>query len=77
MQAMTNLIGDQLDTTTNGIVATYPHVEGEKNQRRAISRKASTTVIGSASRERDYPGFVTGSWQSIRAPTGNPEPVVN
>ncbi len=77
-QAMTDLIGGQVDVTFNGMVATYPHVKAGKIKLIALS---------SAKRHPEMPqvptvnemlqGFLTGSWQGLLAPAGTPKAVVD
>lgn len=77
-QAMTDLIGGQVDATTNGMVATYPHVKSGKIRLLAVTSEKRLPQLPEVPAVSEIiPGFVTGSWQGILAPAGTPEPVVN
>ena len=76
-QAMTDLIGGQVDVTFNGMVATYPHVKSGKIKLIAVSSAKRNTVLGEVPTVGEtLPGFLTGSWQGLLAPAGTPQPVV-
>lgn len=76
-QAMTDLIGGQVDATTNGMVATYPHVKSGKIRLLAVTSEKRLPQLPEVPAVSEIiPGFVTGSWQGILAPAGTPEPVV-
>jgi tripartite-type tricarboxylate transporter receptor subunit TctC len=77
-QAMTDLIGGQVDVTFNGMVATYPHVKAGKIKLIALSsgkRNADLPNVPTVS--ETLPGFLTGSWQGLLAPAGTPRAVVD
>ena len=77
-QAMTDLIGAQVDVTFNGMVATYPHVKAGKIKLIAVSSpKRLRSLPDVASVSESLPGFVTGSWQGLLAPAGTPKPIVD
>ncbi|WP_051248534.1 tripartite tricarboxylate transporter substrate binding protein [Acidovorax sp. JHL-9] len=77
-QAMTDLIGGQVDVTFNGMVATYPHVKSGKIKLIAVSSAKRNTVLGEVPTVGEtLPGFLTGSWQGLLAPAGTPQPVVD
>ena len=77
-QAMTDLIGGQVDVTFNGMVATYPHVKGGKIKLIALSSaKRHPDMPGTATVGETLPGFLTGSWQGLLAPAGTPKAVVD
>ena len=77
-QAMTDLIGSQVDLTFNGMVATYPHVKAGKIKLIAISSpKRLRTLPDVPTVAESLPGFLTGSWQGLLAPAGTPKPVVD
>lgn len=77
-QAMTDLIGGQVDATTNGMVATYPHVQSGKIRLLAVTSEKRLPQLPDVPTVSELiPGFVTGSWQGILAPAGTPEPIVN
>ena len=77
-QALTDLIGGQLDVTINGMVATYPHVKSGKirllavSSARRLQQLPEVPTIGET-----LPGFLTGSWQGLMAPAGTPKPIVD
>ena len=76
-QAITDLVGGQVDVTMNGMVATYPHVKDGKLRLLAVSsakrlpQLPDVPTIGET-----VPGFVSGSWQGVMVPAGVPKPVV-
>lgn len=77
-QAMTDLIGGQVDITFNGMVATYPHVKAGKIKLIAVSSQKRNAVLGDVPTVGEtLPGFFTGSWQGLLAPAGVPRPVVD
>src|SRR5690606_36102450 len=68
-QALTDLIGGQVDATTNGMVATYPHVKSGKIKLLAVtSEKRLPQLPDVPTVSEMIPGFVTGSWQGVLAP---------
>jgi tripartite-type tricarboxylate transporter receptor subunit TctC len=76
-QAMTDLIGGQVDITFNGMVATYPHVKSGNIKLIAVSSAKRQAVLGSTPTVNEtVPGFLTGSWQGILAPANTPKPIV-
>ena len=77
-QAMTDLIGGQVDATFNGMVATYPHVKAGKIKLIALSSaKRHPELPQVPTVGETLPGFLTGSWQGLLAPAGTPKPVVD
>ena len=77
-QAMTDLIGGQVDLTFNGMVATYPHVKSGKIKLIAVSSARRNITLGDVPTVGEtLPGFMTGSWQGLLAPAGTPQPVVD
>ncbi len=77
-QALTDLIGGQVDATTNGMVATYPHVKSGKIRLLAVtSEKRLAQLPDVPTVSEMIPGFVTGSWQGVLAPAGTPKPVID
>lgn len=77
-QAISDLIGGQIEVTLNGMVATYPHVKSGKLRVLAVSSSKrlpqlpDVPTIGET-----IPGFVSGSWQGVMAPAGVPRPIIN
>lgn len=77
-QAMTDLIGGQVDVTFNGMVATYPHVKSGKIKLIALSSpRRHPEMPNTATVAETLPGFLTGSWQGLLAPAGTPKVVVD
>jgi tripartite-type tricarboxylate transporter receptor subunit TctC len=78
-QAMTDLIGGQVDLTFNGMVATLPHVKSGKIKLIAVSSARRNPVLGNQvpTVSESLPGFLTGSWQGLLAPAGTPKAVVD
>jgi tripartite-type tricarboxylate transporter receptor subunit TctC len=77
-QAMTDLIGGQVDVTFNGMVATYPHVKSGKIKLIAVSSaKRNTQLSNVPTVAETLPGFLTGSWQGLLAPAGTPKAIVD
>lgn len=77
-QAMTDLMGGQVDVTFNGMVATYPHVKSGKIKLLAVSsdkRNAQLPDVPTVS--ETLPGFLTGSWQGLLAPAGTPKAIID
>lgn len=76
-QAITDLVGGQVDLTMNGMVATYPHVKDGKLRLLAVSsskRLAQLPDVPTIS--ETVPGFVSGSWQGVMAPAGVPKAII-
>ena len=77
-QAMTDLIGGQVDVTFNGMVATYPHVKSGKIKLIAVSSdKRNTQLSDVPTVAETLPGFLTGSWQGLLAPAGTPKAIID
>lgn len=76
-QAITDLVGGQVDLTMNGMVATYPHVKDGKLRLLAVSSaKRLPQLPDVPTIAETVPGFVSGSWQGVMAPAGVPKAVV-
>lgn len=76
-QALTDLVGGQVDATTNGMVATYPHVKNGKIRLLAVTSEKRLAQLPDVPTVSELiPGFVTGSWQGILAPAGTPDTIV-
>ena len=72
-QAITDLIGGQVDVMFNGMVATYPHVKAGKIKLIAISSaKRNAQMSDTPTVAESLPGFLTGSFQGLLAPAGTP-----
>jgi tripartite-type tricarboxylate transporter receptor subunit TctC len=77
-QAITDLIGGQVDVMFNGMVATYPHVKAGKIKLIAISStKRNPQMPETPTVAESLPGFLTGSFQGLLAPAGTPKAVVD
>ena len=77
-QAMTDLIGAQVDVTFNGMVATYPHVKSGKIKLLAVSSdKRNSQLPDVPTVAETLPGFLTGSWQGLLAPAGTPKAIID
>ena len=77
-QAITDLVGGQVDLTMNGMVATYPHVKDGKLRLLAVSSaKRLPQLPDVPTLGETVPGFVSGSWQGVMAPAGVPAPIIN
>ncbi len=77
-QAITDLIGGQVDVMFNGMVATYPHVKAGKIKLIAISSaKRNAQTPDTPTVAESLPGFLTGSFQGLLAPAGTPKAVID
>ncbi|WP_300554208.1 tripartite tricarboxylate transporter substrate binding protein [Limnohabitans sp. Rim8] len=77
-QAITDLIGGQVDVMFNGMVATYPHVKAGKIKLIAISStQRNAQMPATPTVAESLPGFLTGSFQGLLAPAGTPKAVVD
>jgi tripartite-type tricarboxylate transporter receptor subunit TctC len=77
-QAITDLIGGQVDVMFNGMVATYPHVRAGKIKLIAISSaKRNAQLPDTPTVAESLPGFLTGSFQGLLAPAGTPKAVID
>ena len=77
-QAITDLIGGQVDVMFNGMVATYPHVKAGKIKLIAISSaKRNPQMPDTPTVAESLPGFLTGSFQGLLAPAGTPRAVID
>jgi tripartite-type tricarboxylate transporter receptor subunit TctC len=77
-QAITDLVGGQVDVMFNGMVATYPHVKAGKIKLIAISGlKRNPQMPDTPTVSESLPGFLTGSFQGLLAPAGTPKAVID
>jgi tripartite-type tricarboxylate transporter receptor subunit TctC len=77
-QAITDLIGGQVDVMFNGMVATYPHVKAGKIKLIAISStKRNAQTPDTPTVAESLPSFLTGSFQGLLAPAGTPKVVID
>jgi tripartite-type tricarboxylate transporter receptor subunit TctC len=77
-QAIADVAGGQADVTLNGMLATYPLVQGGKLKLLAVSSAKRMSAIPDVPTiaESGLAGFESGSWQGIVAPAGTPREVV-
>ncbi len=77
-QAISDTIGGQTQVLMNGMLATYPHVQGGKLKLLAVSKRTRMPLIGDVPTiaEQGAPGFESGSWQGVLVPRGTPDAVV-
>ncbi len=77
-QAINDLIGGHVDVTFNGMVATYPHVKADKIRLIAVSSASRQPEVPDAPTVGEkHPGFLTGSWQGLLAPSGTPQAAID
>ena len=77
-QAITDLIGGQVDVMFNGMVATYPQVKAGKIKLIAVSSQTRNAQMpDTPTVAESLPGFLTGSFQGLLAPAGTPKPVID
>ena len=78
-QALTDMVGGQAQVMFNGALATYPFVKENKLKALAVSsarRFPTMPDILTVAEVAGMPGFETGSFQGIVAPTGTPPEVL-
>jgi len=77
-QAIADVAGGQADVTMNGMLATYPLVQGGKLKILAVSSAKRMSSIPNVPTiaESGVPGFETGSWQGVVAPAATPREIV-
>ncbi|MET0349545.1 MAG: tripartite tricarboxylate transporter substrate binding protein [Rhizobacter sp.] len=78
-QALNDVAAGQADVMFNGMVATWPLVQGGKLKVLAISsakRFASAPDVPTVAEAAGLADFETGSYQGIAAPTGTPPAIV-
>ena len=77
-QALTDMVGGQVDVTLNGMVATYPHVKSGSVRLLAVSSAMRFSQIPEipAIAETNA-GFISGSWQGVMAPAGTPKAIID
>jgi len=77
-QAVADVIAGHADVLFNGMLPVYPHVRGGRMRALAVSspkRVAAAPEIPTVA-ESGLPGFETGSWQGMLAPSGTPREIV-
>lgn len=78
-QALNDLAAGQADVMFNGMVATWPLVQGGKLKALAISsakRFSAAAEVPTVAEAANLPNFETGSYQGIVAPAATPPAVV-
>src|SRR5207248_5914400 len=77
-QAIADVAGGQADVTLNGMLATYPLVQGGKLKLLAVSSAKRMSAIPDVPTiaESGVAGFESGSWQGVVAPAGTPPDIV-
>ena len=76
-QAITDLVGGQVDVMFNGMVATYPQVKAGKIKLIAVSSQTRNAQMpDTPTVAESLPGFLTGSFQGLLAPAGTPKAVI-
>jgi tripartite-type tricarboxylate transporter receptor subunit TctC len=77
-QAIADVAGGQADVTLNGMLATYPLVQGGKLKLLAVSSAKRMSAIPDVPTiaESGVSGFESGSWQGVVAPAGTPREIV-
>jgi len=76
-QAVADVVAGQANVLFNGMLATYPAVQGGKLRALAVSaakRVSSASDIPTVA--ESLPGFETGSFQGVIAPLGTPRDIV-
>jgi tripartite-type tricarboxylate transporter receptor subunit TctC len=77
-QAVADVSAGHADMLFNGMLATFPQVKGGRIRALAVSspkRVAAAPEIPTVA-ESGLPGFETGSWQGMLAPSGTPNEIV-
>ena len=77
-QAVADVVAGHSDVLFNGMLPVYPHVKGGRMRALAVSspkRVAAAPEIPTVA-ESGLPGFETGSWQGMLAPSGTPGNIV-
>ncbi len=76
-QAMTDLAGGQIDATMNSYLATYPMVRSGNFKLLAVaSPKRFGPIPDTLTLAERLPGYVTGSFQGMMAPTATPPAII-
>lgn len=78
-QAMTDLIGGQIDMVFETVAAARPMIDGKRVKVLAVTSKNRLPNMPDtpALSEVGVPGFEMQSWQGIFAPAGTPKPIVD
>lgn len=78
-QAMTDLIGGQIDMVFETVAAARPMIDGKRVKVLAVTSRTRLSNMSDtpALEEVGVPGFEMQSWQGVFAPTGTPKPIVD
>jgi tripartite-type tricarboxylate transporter receptor subunit TctC len=77
-QALTGLVGGEVNMTLNGLLATLPHIKSGKIKALAIAGKTRSPALPDLPtvEEAGVPGFQSGSWQGLLATGGTPKDII-
>jgi tripartite-type tricarboxylate transporter receptor subunit TctC len=77
-QALTAMVGGEVNMTLNGLLATLPHIKSGKLKALAIAGKTRSQALPDLPtvEEAGVKGFQSGSWQGLLATGGTPKDVV-
>jgi tripartite-type tricarboxylate transporter receptor subunit TctC len=77
-QALTGLVGGEVNMTLNGLLATLPHIKSGKIKALAIAGKTRSPALPDLPTvsEAGVPGFQSGSWQGLLTTAATPKDVV-
>ena len=76
-QVLTDLAGGQIDATMNSFLATYPMARNGGYRLIAVaSPKRYAPIPDTVTMAERIPGFVTGSFQGMMAPTATPPAII-
>ena len=78
-QAVTDTIAGQTQVLMNGMLATLPFVQSGKLKILGVSKSTRMPLIGDVPTlaEQGLPGFDSGTWQGLLAPSGTPASIVS
>lgn len=77
-QAINDTLGGQAQVLMNGMLATLPHVQSGKLKVLGVSKSTRMALIPQVPTlaESGMPGFESGSWQGVLAPSNTPPAVL-
>jgi tripartite-type tricarboxylate transporter receptor subunit TctC len=77
-QALTGLVGGEVNMTLNGLLATLPHIKSGKLRALAIAAKTRSPALPDLPTidESGVPGFQSGSWQGLLTASAVPKDVI-
>ncbi len=78
-QAVSDTIAGQTQILMNGMLATLPFVQSGKLKILGVSKSTRMPLIGDVPTlaEQGLPGFESGTWQGLLAPSGTPASIVS